>query len=102
MALKCDFCSSPNIKWAYPCRDFTIPENLAGSHGSFAACDECKALVESDNREALLNRSVNTIPFFKQGHIPTGLKRLLKEEIRRIHNSFFANRLGPVRTFYPD
>ncbi len=94
----CDLCSEPAVRWSYPARDFIetgviSPSRvlLIGSSGGWAACDECHQLIEADDRAALLKRSVENFVAFYGVRPPT-----LADDIRRIHEQFFANRRGPA------
>jgi hypothetical protein len=63
----CDFCSGTPVRWCYKISPGGIIGTvIVGSHsethgdqdGLWGACDECKSLIESRDREGLLNRSV--------------------------------------------
>lgn len=89
----CDFCSSPNPTWRYPCEDFEVlsPPFGVGSVGGWAACDECAAFIEKKDREGLLNRSVdNFIGIEIIG------RRQAKQTIKALHKKFFHLRIGSV------
>ncbi len=95
---QCDFCSVPEVCWSYPALDFVdqsvvTPTQIiiSQSVGAWAACDECHRLIEADDREALLERSVGKFVEF-YGVLPPALA----EDIRRLHDQFFAHRCGPV------
>ncbi len=92
----CDFCSGLQVRWCYPARDFFNvvsggPTGIVVSEsvGGWAACEQCHGLIEAGDEEALLNRSVqNFVELY--GFLPP----TLAEDIRRIHNQFFAHRCG--------
>jgi hypothetical protein len=61
----CDFCSvnADSKVWSYPTPDFLytlqMPEfGLHASKGDWAACEECHALIEADDRVGLATRTV--------------------------------------------
>lgn len=73
-----------------PCRDFRaeqIPGH--GSIGDWAACDECKALIEADQRDALARRWLARDPDARV--LP---EAIAMEAIRYLHDKFFENRCG--------
>lgn len=97
---KCDFCSAPEPLWAYPARDFVayLALPLVGeSVGAWAACEECHRLIEAGDREGLAVRSLDELIF--QCPEAAIAAPALREELRRLHEMFFANRVGTaVRT----
>ena len=55
----CDFCYSPEVKWAHEAKDFKFPGPLyVKSIGPWAACSACHSLIENNRRAELLDRSV--------------------------------------------
>lgn len=67
--MKCDFCSSPAVRWSYPARDVNMGVVLGGSmpvlhnsRGDWAACDACHDLIEAGDYKSLLNRSIAAFP----------------------------------------
>lgn len=93
----CDFCSSAP-SWRYPAKDFRMEGDgkpPAVSQGDWLACDECAALIESNDREALRQRGLKT-PMGEMLVGVVGQKQALSE-VRQIHERFFKNRSGRVR-----
>lgn len=48
--MKCDFCSSPDVTWRYPCKSFdaeTPPGVSFRSLAAFEVCDSCCAFIEA-------------------------------------------------------
>ena len=107
----CDFCSAPDVQWSYPARDFIVREEGLvvgigeseltakefildqGSHGGWAACPACSALVERGDRERLARRSAKRLI---RTHPELGLSlRQVLPDVRRRHDDFWANREGP-------
>jgi hypothetical protein len=98
----CDFCSSPDVRWAYPAQTFTVEvlaaghpyappeacEVWLGSDAGWAACDGCHALIEKSDRGALMERSMTQLGF------PPG--PMFQGTLREIHDLFFENRTGPA------
>lgn len=94
----CDFCSGPDVRWSYPARDFidlglASPNRLIVSEsvGAWAACDECHRLIEADDREQLLRRSVERFVELYGLLLPG-----LDEGVRQIQSRFFEHRSGPA------
>jgi len=86
---QCDFCSSTEIRWRYPTQSFS-PGLGYESVGDFAACDACHDLIEKDDREGLLTRSVETMPILP---LP---REFAEFAVRTIHIGFFNYRTGPA------
>ena len=91
----CDLCSQPSVRWSYPARDFidiaAVGLLISESVGGWAACEECHRLIEEGDHAALLERSVaNFVALY--GVLPP----TLADDIRRIHDQFFAHRCGPA------
>lgn len=115
----CDFCSSTNVKWSYPCNSFSAWETKGGSidlagHsiGGWAACDTCKQLVEEEKFTELAERAVVTQKEFVALYESLG-REVDEEEINKlkevnrlllidIYNSFTLNRTGPVEAYSPN
>ena len=112
---KCDFCSSHDPQWKYPCRDYVQTEHMdavlikrdtgdlkresmsieAHSQGAWAACPPCHALIERGDRERLARRSAKRL----LKSVGTEMARAWSlgnatEHVRRIHDAFWSNRLG--------
>jgi hypothetical protein len=101
--LKCDFCSAPGPTWAYPARDFVayLALPLVGeSVGAWAACEECHRLIEAGDHEGLAVRSLDELIF---GCPEAAIAApALKQELRQLHELFFANRLGLAMRTAPE
>lgn len=98
----CDFCSSPDVRWAFPSRDFSLEVPVKprlsldwGSHGSWAACPACHAIIVRSDRERLAvraaKRSIRRAA--REGDPAPPLSTLLSV-IRRLHDKFWSNRNG--------
>lgn len=108
----CDFCSSPNVRWTFPCREHTTAEHVDtvlqrrdGSldvermdiervvAGGWAACPACHALVIRGEREKLARRSAKRM-IRKHPDVPMLLGNVTVH-CRRLQDAFWANRTGP-------
>lgn len=96
--MQCDFCSSPDVRYAYPADDFiarTIEYNgmpiVAGSSGGWAACLPCHQLIGNNDREGLLKHSVDNFYVVYGTDIP---REVITRTIREIQAGFFASRTG--------
>lgn len=62
--MKCDFCSASPAVRAYRTPDFNLQE-LPGvqrvSTEGWAACAECRALIDAGEEEGVINRSVDRL-----------------------------------------
>lgn len=95
---KCDFCSELEPSWSYPAKDFValqIGAILSTSEGSWAACDTCRELIESGDRNGLADRSAAL--WVVANPDSAEVMECLRGELRRIHDLFFANRRGEAR-----
>lgn len=54
---KCDFCSSNNPKWEFPCLSFQMQSSVAPIHAhmydQWAACPQCATFIHEGNDTAL-------------------------------------------------
>jgi len=97
----CDFCSSSDPPWLYPCRTFRITIGLPGERGEsrddWTACDECARLIEADDRKALSARAlaaqVARHPLLPQPGVYGDARSL----IDTLHRAFWEHRDGPRR-----
>lgn len=89
--MKCDFCSAPDPTWKYPCEDFILEGTHHGSEGAWAACDDCAALIERNDRDGLALRSIESYPL--RDYIPRGR---LRRMMAKLHRHFFRKRAGSV------
>ena len=97
----CDFCSSPEIVWAYPCSNFGITAIMLkrdgegvhfpwASEGGWAACETCAAYIEAEDWDGLAQHSVETSPalvamqdFLVEGEIKKAILKLHAEFRKR-------------------
>jgi hypothetical protein len=56
----CDFCCNPGPTWQYPCGPVLLAgnPNATASDDEWAACDECRALIDARNVGSLVERIV--------------------------------------------
>ena len=94
----CDFCSSPDLFYAYLASDFTAAEVavpnvgtfILNSLGAWLACRECTRLIECQRWEELLERAFST---FREIHgaelsMTPEDERLIREFLRYLHAQF--------------
>lgn len=84
----CDFCGDQNPCWDYDCAQFDLED--FGSIGGWAACDGCSTLIEAEDYEGLLERSLDN---------PLGRTdpEYWRARIGPIHQGFWGNRIGERR-----
>jgi hypothetical protein len=88
----CDFCSLSEVAWAYPAVDFVIPGAQWGSRGHWAACEACHDLIEANDREGLVMRSVDRfMEIYPEENVP---RSFIEHGIRVLHDGFFAAKLA--------
>lgn len=100
--LICDFCSSPNPSYQYPCKTFQIPDVIPPYifNQEWAACEICRELIEDEDYGRLLNRSM--IQYRKDTKpLDDRRERLLYEKVGTIHALFRKNRQGPCEPITP-
>lgn len=91
---KCDFCSSPNPTYAYPCENYrqdipTVFGNIDwGSIGHWAACDTCSEIIETGDAMALAEHSFNSIPV----EIPPHHTPIIRHRLEGLHLEFMVRR----------
>lgn len=93
----CDFCSGPPA-WRYPAETFnaTPGQPLAQiCEDDWLACDECAALIERNEWNALARRGLET-PTAKDAIALIGEEATLAQ-IRGLHKKFRQHRRGRVR-----
>jgi hypothetical protein len=97
--IRCDFCDRemPGV-WRYPARDIRLA--VGESTGDWAACEECHALLEKDDRRGLLERALAIM--IRKPEIRETLGRdaraVMRMGLEHIHGKFFEARLpGPAR-----
>lgn len=100
MSAICDFCSSPDVQWSYPARDFEVTgiplARRAGSSGGWAACPVCHVLIERGDRVRLAHRSAKRMAR-RYGVSVNSIER----ELRSLHDQFWASREGPPTRYEP-
>lgn len=87
----CDFCSgTENVRWVFPCQDFSDPAIPGHSSiGDWAACDDCKPLIEAEDWNAVGDRWLARDPDARA--LPD---RLARFAMRELHTRFATHRTG--------
>lgn len=92
----CDFCSEPAPSWCYPAATFValrVGLIEAASEGDWAACDDCRHLIEAGNRAGLAERSAALLVVANPEFASAGAE--IREGFVSLHSGFFAHRRGP-------
>lgn len=94
----CDFCSSPDLFYAYLASDFTAAEVavpnvgffVLNSLGAWLACRECTLLIEGQRWEELLERAFSTFGEIHGTELSMTAEdeRLIREFLRHLHAQF--------------
>ena len=92
----CDFCSGTPVVWCYHVFPLPIVVDtgvgvLAGSKDDWAACADCKALVDDENREALFERSLGVF----KGDLSPKEVTSFAGGVASIQEQFFSLKNGP-------
>jgi hypothetical protein len=97
--LICDICSAPDPPWRYPAEDFIASETegLSGilvqeSIGGWAACDECRAIIDREDWHGLAVRAADTL----LAQCAIFDRDWLIDEMIQLHQRFAASRRGPA------
>jgi hypothetical protein len=105
MSEQCDICSDPNPKWWYHAQPFesliigtkengeTITKRYI-DEGEWALCDTCKDIVESGDREALVERSMTSPHMPYSAAIGTHAK-IVRSMLREFHGEFWDTKISP-------
>lgn len=98
----CDFCGDTlgEIEpYSYPCKPFMygiivsgMPDG--GSKGDWAACMACHELIEADDQEGLIERSLEVEHRIYPDRRPE--RHISYALVKQIQKGFFANRDGPM------
>jgi hypothetical protein len=94
----CDFCSSPNVVYRYPCYDDSViveSNGFAlgiGSLGDWVSCEHCADIIDTGNRSMLVDRSVDS---FIVEHGTCNLSCAeIEYMVTGIHSMFWSMRHG--------
>ena len=102
----CDFCHRDNeAAWSFPCRDFevtlealdddgTVTVQPVRSNGPWLACDPCRTLIESGDRDLLAIRCAR---FHCKGTDPHSGELL--QTVFDFHDAFRHHRQGRARPY---
>lgn len=90
--LVCDFCNAPDPPWEYPAATSEMPLGVGTSLGAWCACDNCRQLIEAEDREGLVSRAVSRYP-------PDPLARQAIEMVQAV---FWQARRGESRPVQPN
>jgi hypothetical protein len=94
---KCDSCETPNPKWLYRTKQFRAPlvENSKYIIAGWAACDECRALIDARDLEGISQRaSLALADPAEPGDYDCYYRGSLK-----IYRSLFDHIIGPAEPF---
>jgi hypothetical protein len=88
--LVCDFCNGDGVTWSYPAKDFRLIFNGVniGTHGAWAACDDCHRAIEERGVEGSIDRTVCSLTSIPEG--------VVRQYATLLHNAFFERRTGPA------
>lgn len=92
--MKCDFCSSKPVRWAYPARPHVMGQlpSLgfeARSPDDWAACEPCHQIIQLADRDRLSRRSAK-----RYARIYGGTWQSHYKLLREVHDNFWAAREG--------
>ena len=87
--IMCDFCLTPNARWALPVEDYEASEHDSNV-GDWAACDECAEFLRNNDWDGVTTRAMQAMRT-RRGAIPS----------RRVFNEMYGQLrkhvTGPVR-----
>jgi hypothetical protein len=91
----CDFCSDPHVAWRYPAESFiayAVGGIVGQSVGDWAACSICHRLIETGDRNGLLERTLRTLS--DRNPDMRCAEAELRDQIAVFHQMFFAHQIG--------
>lgn len=95
--LLCDFCGQTDTCWVYPIDDFSQELDPAqpNSHelhmlGGWNACQPCYELIETEDREQLVDRSLSEFGLPETSKVYDAVRT----RVQRVHDEFFFSRNG--------
>jgi hypothetical protein len=89
----CDVCSSPEIRYDYPCKPFTLPHLYMGNADDWALCEPCAELVEANRRPELRLRAIEAA--LGDERITPAQRLSYETMVQALHDAFFSHRSGP-------
>lgn len=106
----CDFCHDPVPRWRYGCQDFSVVAvsdkgNLHGlqeSTGSWHACNTCKEMIDANDREALLSRTVERFLLVERPNATAAQREFIRKACAAHFDGFFRLRTGPAEVLYAE
>lgn len=78
----CDFCSSPKPVKGYSARDIDVLGGFIKSYGHWAACEECRELIDAEKWAGLENRCVDIFAKMNEP-MPKALVRVAVQDLHR-------------------
>lgn len=96
----CDFCSAPRPKWRYRCRTFVAFETrdytIDQSVGDWAACDQCKDMIDRGDFEKLGDHSFEALLYMHPELMfaPDKVRTEMKARLKNLHMQFLLHRLA--------
>lgn len=84
----CDFCSEEHAAKVYPCETFIWEREMIThqSLGGWAACAECSRLIDANEWDALVERSIYQL--VEQDSVPIEHVQMLRENFHQIYALF--------------
>lgn len=103
----CDFCLAPDPTWEFPANPTLIPDGrFDASPDDWAACDECRELIEAGDFDALVAWVMDKQPVnvpegtpMEGGFVHYGPTPARRMAARANIAAFFEARSGPSRPF---
>jgi hypothetical protein len=106
MTAKCDFCGANEPQWRYACSPFKMlaigekdgtPASVTfNSDAEWAACNDCREIIERDGRSELAERVLRLVPTFDFEHATTSERKFYLDMLLQFHGTFFNTKGDPV------
>lgn len=93
--LLCDFCSAPNPPRKYPCGPvlmMVVGGVEQWSRDAWAACEICAALIDANEWESLLERTMSTDKF--SAYLDDVDREIYKAMVRGLQHKFRVGKMG--------
>lgn len=93
---KCDFCSSTQPAWDFPCETFALANLQTRSQGNWLACDDCAELIVGERWRELAKECCEKTANGRMLIDLVGMERAI-DQAMRMHAGFRKYRSGEPR-----
>ena len=99
---RCDFCSLPRPGWRFPANSFIDKQYEVGlSVGDWAACEQCAALIQTEDWIGLARRTVTVSEAGRALVAIAGGEEQALGAVEQLQQQFRSHRKGPGSRISP-